>query len=247
LLLCFAEKVYLSSVEGGTATSSSRSLGAAGIWSDTVMGYEPTELHTLIEEIKRASASIASGDTKMHERIKEIEASVNDLFKRVSRPGGFTDDKDEASARKHARELCIVKHDLQQPKVDVAAAAYEPSTNEIDEAVRANRAMKALWRHADPGKLDHMERKSLSAFSMGNTGFLFAPEMSSQVLRCLVEPTDLTGMMNRVAIGSGSVKFLIDNSQMEIANWACETSCFHNNPQPNLQEGLGELSRNIAA
>jgi hypothetical protein len=70
-------------------------------------------------------------------------------------------------------------------------------------------------------------------------GFLVAPELSSQVLRCLTDPTDLTGMMNRVAIGSGSVKFLIDNTQMEIANWACETSCFHNNPMPDLTEGLG--------
>src|SRR5215472_15671772 len=101
--------------------------------------------------------------------------------------------------------------------------------------------MKALWRHADMGKLDAAERKSLSAFSMGNTGFLLAPELSSQVLRCLVDPTDLTGLMNRVAIGSGSVKFLIDNSQMEIANWACETNCFHNNPTGGLTDGLGEL------
>jgi len=140
------------------------------------MGYEPTELHTLVEEIKRASADIATGDQRTASRFDEVERSVNELFKRIGRPGSVTERDDDADERKSAADLCILKHDLQQPKVDVAAAEYAPSSNEIDEAVRANRAMKALWRHADPGKLDPMERKSLSAFSMGNTGFLVAPE-----------------------------------------------------------------------
>src|SRR5262245_7971689 len=65
--------------------------------------------------------------------------------------------------------------------------------------------------------------------------------MSNTVISCLVDPTDLAGLMNRVQISSGSIKFLIDNVRMQTAGWACEASCFANNPTPDLQEGLGEL------
>ena len=34
---------------------------------------------------------------------------------------------------------------------------------------------------------------------------------------------------------------MIDNVRMQIAAWACEASCFANNPQPDLTEGLGEM------
>jgi len=84
-------------------------------------------------------------------------------------------------------------------------------------------------------------RKSLTAFSLGSNGFILAPQISDQVLSCLVDPTDVTGIMNNVQISGGSIKFLIDNQRMADAAWACEASCFANNPQPDLQQGLGEL------
>jgi predicted phage gp36 major capsid-like protein len=37
------------------------------------------------------------------------------------------------------------------------------------------------------------------------------------------------------------LKFLIDNARMTVGGWACGASCFANNPQPDLQEGLGEM------
>jgi hypothetical protein len=49
------------------------------------------------------------------------------------------------------------------------------------------------------------------------------------------------GLVNRVAISSSPIKFLVDNSRMGLAGWACEASCFANNPTPDLQAGLGEL------
>jgi len=81
----------------------------------------------------------------------------------------------------------------------------------------------------------------LSSFSFGNNGFLLAPEMSNRVLSCIVQPTDLSGLMDSIAISSPSVRFLIDNSRMFLAASACEANCFANNPQPDLQEGLGEM------
>lgn len=54
----------------------------------------------------------------------------------------------------------------------------------------------------------------------------------------MVDPTDITELANNVQTSSGSIKFPID---MLDAGWACDASCFANNPQSDLQEGLGEL------
>jgi hypothetical protein len=73
-------------------------------------------------------------------------------------------------------------------------------------------------------------RKSLSSFAFGNAGWVISPEMSNQVPSCIVDETDIGGLMNRVQISSGSIKFPIDNARFDIGAWACEASCFANNP-----------------
>ena len=47
--------------------------------------------------------------------------------------------------------------------------------------------------------------------------------------------------MGQARTSGGSLKFLIDNQRMVLAGWACDASCFSNNPQPDLQDCLGEL------
>jgi hypothetical protein len=54
-------------------------------------------------------------------------------------------------------------------------------------------------------------------------------------------PDRPSGPVNRVNISAGSLQFLIDNARMGLGAWACEASCFANNPQPDLQEGLGTM------
>jgi HK97 family phage major capsid protein len=89
-----------------------------------------------------------------------------------------------------------------------------------------------LFRHGDQNRLPLEFRKSLTAFSLGANGVILAPQISDQVLSCLVDPSDVTGIVNNVTISGGSIKFLIDNVRMGDAAWACEASCFANNPQP---------------
>src|SRR6516165_5011984 len=102
-------------------------------------------------------------------------------------------------------------------------------------------ALRNLFRHGDMSRLEVTEKKSLTSFSFGSSGFIMPPEMSSTVLSCLVDPTDVTGLMNNVTISAPSIKFLIDNARMQDSAWACETACFANNPQADLTEGLGDL------
>src|SRR5262249_50250724 len=89
--------------------------------------------------------------------------------------------------------------------------------------------------------LDNTIRKSMTSFSFGTNQFILPPTLASQVLSCIVDPTDLTGLVNNVTISGPSIKFMIDNTRINTAARACEGSCFANKPQPDWQAGLGEM------
>jgi hypothetical protein len=76
------------------------------------------ELVDLVAEVRKMSEGLEQGDAKTNLRIQEIEKCVNDLVRRVSRPGFNGERADEVSERADARALCITKHALQVPKND---------------------------------------------------------------------------------------------------------------------------------
>jgi hypothetical protein len=51
----------------------------------------------------------------------------------------------------------------------------------------------------------------MSNFSFGTNSFIMPPALASQILSCIVDPTDLTGLVNVVQISAPSIKFMIDN------------------------------------
>ena len=203
-------------------------------------------LNSLVEQIREASANITDGDARVNKRIDRLETNINELFRSAHRPGSGWETKDaDIAERKDAVGLCHDRRALTIPKIDGGVSDnYTPSSSEIDEALLHRKAMKALLRHGDTTRLDPTFQKSLSAFSFGTNGFLLAPEMSNQVLRCIVDPTDVSGLVNRVNISAPSIRFPIDNSRMAVGGWACEASCFANNPQADLSQGLGTLEIN---
>lgn len=85
------------------------------------------------------------------------------------------------------------------------------------------------------------QRKALSAFSFGSSGFILAPEMSSEILSCLEDVSDIAGIMRNISISSSSIKFMVDNEFWDVAAWACDASCFANNPTKQIGSGIGEL------
>ncbi len=97
-------------------------------------------LGSLVAEIKEASRNLEEGDARTDKRLAAIETSVNELFKKTSRPGGFADDHDEVSERKSATEMCRIKHALDVPKIETTE--YVPGSAYIDEASTARRALK---------------------------------------------------------------------------------------------------------
>jgi hypothetical protein len=66
-------------------------------------------LAQLVQEIKLASENIKSADDANRHRLDGIEASVNELFKRTGRPGGYADHND-SDERKDAADMVIAKH-----------------------------------------------------------------------------------------------------------------------------------------
>ena len=197
------------------------------------------ELGDVMAELRKIDGALDIRDGHLQKRFAELEASINDILKRQQRPGG--EGHGESSERSNAIEFCILKHDIDVPKTDGTTSIYVPSQTAIDTAITATRAIRSLFRHGNLGRLDPTEKKSLTSFSFGSNQFFLPPQMSDRVLSCLADPTDVAGLMGQETASGGSLKFLIDNQRMQDAAWACEAACFANNPQPDLQDGLGEL------
>jgi hypothetical protein len=79
-------------------------------------------LAQLVQEIKLASANIRTADDETRRQIRAIEDSVNDLYRKVGRPGGYADDN-ESEARKSAIGLCQI-HKAMVAEGDVHTADY---------------------------------------------------------------------------------------------------------------------------
>src|SRR5215471_16676511 len=205
------------------------------------MGME-LSLNDILKDVRAASANIDSHSTATAQRIAAVEKGLDELYLKANRPGGFGGgDRESDVERKDAAELCRVKHYLDKPKNDGIGGEYVPSSSEVDEALLANKAMRSLFRHGNLDRLDNVQRKSLSSFAFGSNQYILAPQWSDRVLSCLADPTDVSGLMGQATTSVGSLKFFIDNQRMRVGAWACEASCFSNNPQPDLQDGLGEL------
>ena len=204
------------------------------------MGAE--SLAALVEEVRAAAASMEAGDTKTNARIDHLAKSLDGVLIRLNRPGAeFTANDNNADfVRKDAIGLCHIQRALQVPKND-GMTTYEPSLAEIDDAQNYRRSLLGLWQHGDPNRLEQNIRKALTSFSLGTNQFIMPPTLSAQILTCITDPTDLAGLVNVVNISGPSIKFMIDNARLNVAAWACEATCFANNPMPDLTQGLGEV------
>ena len=205
------------------------------------------EIQNLLAEVRAARALMESGDGKFatrdemaarDQKFTAIETSINDLMRKLGRPGvEFSDETN----RKAAIGLCEMKHHLQVPKKDLQLP-FAPTEVQISEAAVACTAMKALINSASIDLLPSDYRKALSSFSFGSNGFILPPEMSATVLSCLVDQTDVAGLMQNITISGPSVKFLVNSGDIDNAEWACNSQCFANNPSgQDLSKLLSEL------
>jgi len=189
----------------------------------------------VVAKIDRISADMANNATK----VQTLEEAIKSLSKKVGRPAGDPEFSDEAN-RKAAVGLLELRHLLKVPKVDLDHP-FAPTEDQITDGITAIKAMHALFKTTDLANLSDVHRKALSSFNVGTSGFILPPEMSDRILSCLEDVTDVTGLMNNLTISGPSIKFLVDDARLNQAAWACETTCFANNPAADLTKGLGEL------
>src|SRR5215831_2990984 len=148
---------------------------------DRPMAQE-SSLAELVAEIRKAAADMCDGDAKTNARIDALAKSLDTVLVRLNRPGPeFSANDNEIELRKDAHDYCCVRHAVQVPKDD-GRVTYEPSPAEIDEAIMARKALSHLWRVGDPNRLEQLERKSLSSFSVGTSQYFLPPSLQSQVL-----------------------------------------------------------------
>jgi HK97 family phage major capsid protein len=201
----------------------------------------------LLAELKAARAEFAGGDdersksiTELRTKVAKMEGALDGLSRRLGRPGNGHD-LDAGSEREQAVGLLQFKHLMRQPKHDPGGSPIIIDEKAIEEATLAVRGARHLFKTTDIGSLPIDQRKALTSFNVGASGFILPPEMSSRVLSCLVDPTDIAGLMSNITISGPSIKFLVDNANLDKATWACDVDCWGATHIQNVTAGLGEL------
>lgn len=191
----------------------------------------------LLAEMQRASDLLQRGDR----RVDALERELNQLMLRVGRPGFSGEVDDGAFETKSARQMCIDRRALMVTRDEGIEPDYEPTSSEITTAKEARKGFKQLFRAADPGKLDLGISESLSAFSFGNVGWIAPPEVSSRVLSCFTDASDLAALVGQTQISAGSLVLPVDNARPELGAFACDTACWGTGQQPDLAAGIGTM------
>src|SRR5262245_40161074 len=195
-----------------------------------------------VTDVEAKIARIVDDQVKSVAKLQSIEQAVNELMKQAQRPGGFVEDKSKAERRQKAIDLLEYKHKMNIVKQSaLQEMPFNPTEDEIAVAEIAIKAMRALMHTTHIDNLPAEYRKALSAFTFGSQAFILAPELSNEILSCLVDEADIAGLMQNISISGPSIKFMVDNEVWDVAAWACESSCFANNPTQQIGAGLGEL------
>lgn len=199
----------------------------------------------LLAEIKGTKKAILEADA---DRVKTFEAmkrdiaahrdSLNRIHAQLGRPGQGhgTDANQHALAIEYLSNRAALKGNV------AAGTVPEFSASEIDDAIKATEGYGYFLRTGDIHHVPEQYKASLSSFNFGSNGYLAPPEISGRILSCLTDPGDVSGLVDNVTIGSGSIKFPIDNNDGEnMFGWACEADCWANGPTASLQFGEQEV------
>jgi len=192
-----------------------------------------------IADIQAKLDRIVKEEAEKATTLQSLQETINTLSKKINRPGSGSDNE---STKESAVGLLEAKHFHRVTKrSDSGDHPFSYTADELAVAEIAVKAIRSLMHCTNVAVLPEDQRKALSTFNLGASGFLMAPEMSSTILSCIEDVTDLTGLMANLSISGPSVKFLVDNEIWDQAAWACESQCFANNPTQQIGEGLGEV------
>jgi len=105
----------------------------------------------LVTELRKSREVLDRHGTKLDRRVSELGETVDDLCRRMNRPGGDGGySAEEVDERKDLVAWLHTKHALATPKNDGGAPAYEPTSAEISDAAVARKAMRPSGGTARP-------------------------------------------------------------------------------------------------
>lgn len=185
----------------------------------------------LAAEIRATRESLAASDGRRDRALDALAAEqaaiksrVDDLCCVVMQPGssagGFGSDP-AGGARTAAIESCRHRREHITEKYE---GAWQPSHDEIQAAQDYSAAFPDLLRR---GRADavQLHKASLSAFTFASNDFLVPSEMSGRILRCVVDQTDLAGIVGNQTTSAATLRFLVDNTGGVPCRWECEGQC----------------------
>jgi len=172
----------------------------------------------------------------------ELTATVEMQAKQIDalRTSGVADSREKAEMIvEHAKALWLE----QNPKRS-DGQEFDPSKVNRDEVAIAMKAFSRIFHasheHQALQALTPEERKSLTAHGYSNSRFLVTPQISNRILSCFDEKTDLTGLVTVSNVSKGSVVYMVDKGDIDLAGWQCDTDCLANGNAVNFRDLIGE-------
>ena len=196
-----------------------------------------------VGEVEAKLNRVVEDQTKSITQMTALQEHIDNLTKEV-KSMDFSSKKVDEAETKNAILYADIAHAAKNEK-RAPGSEFDPTKVNIEQVALAIKALKK-YIHLPHGMdkmsmLTDAEWKAMTSFAFSGNSFVLAPQMSSRVLSCLEDITDVSGMFSNMTISKGSVKFLTDNDRLDIASWACESTCFANNPKAFLEDHLGEL------
>lgn len=184
-------------------------------------------------------AHVESEITKHHDAIEKLHAQMH------ARGGRIANDEEAKAQRKlleaTASFLQVKASEKLGPNDQVPR--FDPDKITADQLKAYDEGKKALAKIMRFGtdikeaqllyaQLSPDEQKAISTFTHGNRYWLQS-ELSDMIIACYRMDTDLTSIVNNIAISRGAVEFLTDHYVGADAAFKCETDCA---PKPPAQE-----------
>jgi HK97 family phage major capsid protein len=158
--------------------------------------------------------------------LQSLKAAQNAIEAAIARPNLSPDDKKgDDLVEKDAWAMAEAIHYAKNP-----TGTFERKSIKIDDMKKSIIAQNQMWRI--PGRHVQMETgldsetvKALSTLSTEG-GFWVRPEMSSRIIMCQAEFSEILDLFSQMSISSQSVVMMTENDEtVDDTAWGCEVDC----------------------
>lgn len=210
-----------------------------------------------LKEITEKAGEGLGKIAKVEQDILKHHDALEKLNAEIQRRGGRIADSEEAKAQRKLLEstagfLQVKAAEKCGPGDKVPRfSADQVTADQVKEYEAGKAALAKIMRFGTDIKeaqvlyanLSADEQKAISTFTHGNRYWL-QTELSDMIIACYRMDTDLTAIVNNIAISRGAVEFLTDHYVGADATFKCETDCAPKTPTMEPQPGTLNIAVN---